>query len=89
MCMQNLWMCNYTITWWTTGILFLEEVVNTFGGEGINAIVDAAGKRFQESLGEKAAGSPAWWRVSAFWCFNIVTNSVNFYFFSPPFMFSF
>lgn len=46
----------------------LEEVVNTFGGEGINAIVDAAGKRFQESQGEKAAGSPAWWRVSALNC---------------------
>jgi hypothetical protein len=24
----------------------LEEVINTFGSEGINAVVDAAGKRF-------------------------------------------
>lgn len=43
----------------------LEEVINTFGSEGINAVVDATGKRFQESQREKAAGSPAWWRVSA------------------------
>ncbi|KFK44558.1 hypothetical protein AALP_AA1G272600 [Arabis alpina] len=46
-----------------SGILLLEEVVNTFGGEGIIAIVDAAEKRFQESQSEKAAGSPAWWRI--------------------------
>ncbi|AAG29216.1 hypothetical protein [Arabidopsis thaliana] len=32
-----------------SGILLLEEVINTFGSEGINAVVDAAGKRFQES----------------------------------------
>ncbi|XP_023646011.1 importin-9 isoform X2 [Capsella rubella] len=46
-----------------SGILLLEEVINTFGSEGINAVVDATGKRFQESQNEKAAGSPAWWRV--------------------------
>ncbi|CAH2033909.1 unnamed protein product [Thlaspi arvense] len=46
-----------------SGILFLEEVVNTFGREGINAVVDAAGKRFLESQGEKTAGSPTWWRI--------------------------
>ncbi|XP_056841676.1 uncharacterized protein LOC108856479 [Raphanus sativus] len=46
-----------------SGILLLEEVVNTFGREGINAVVDAAGKRFHESQNEKIAGSPSWWRI--------------------------
>ncbi|KAF3487015.1 hypothetical protein F2Q69_00054246 [Brassica cretica] len=45
------------------GILLLEEVVNTFGREGINAVVDAAGKRFHESQNEKIAGSSSWWRI--------------------------
>ncbi|CAN7077863.1 unnamed protein product [Brassica oleracea var. botrytis] len=51
------------LTWCTTGILLLEEVVNTFGREGINAVVDAAGKRFHESQNEKIAGSSSWWRI--------------------------
>ena len=51
-------------TWCTTGILLLEEVLNTFGREGINAVIDAAGKRFHESQNEKIAGSSSWWRVS-------------------------
>ncbi|CDY51121.1 BnaA07g37040D [Brassica napus] len=46
-----------------SGILLLEEVVNTFGREGINAVVDAAGKRFHESQNEKIAGSSSWWRI--------------------------
>ncbi|CAE5958534.1 unnamed protein product [Arabidopsis arenosa] len=46
-----------------SGILLLEEVINAFGSEGINSVVDATGKRFQESQGEKAAGSPSWWRI--------------------------
>jgi hypothetical protein len=48
-----------------SGILLLEEVINTFGSEGINAVVDAAGKRFQESQRENSASSLSWWRVSA------------------------
>lgn len=46
------------------GALLLEEVANTWGGEGIDAIIDAAKKRFGESQLEKAAGSTVWWRVS-------------------------
>ncbi|KAG5378925.1 hypothetical protein IGI04_026767 [Brassica rapa subsp. trilocularis] len=46
-----------------SGILLLEEVVNTFGREGINAVIDAAGKRFHESQNEKIAGSSSWWRI--------------------------
>lgn len=58
-------ICICKITYRITGILLLEEVANTFGREGINAVVDAAGKRFHESQNEKTAGSPSWWRVSA------------------------
>ncbi|KAG6765765.1 hypothetical protein POTOM_029822 [Populus tomentosa] len=47
------------------GVLLLEEVVNSFGSEGIYAIIDAMRERFNESEREKAAGSAAWWRVSA------------------------
>jgi hypothetical protein len=46
------------------GALLLEEVVNSLGGEGIDAIMDAARRRFSESQHEKAAGSTVWWRVS-------------------------
>jgi hypothetical protein len=46
-----------------SGILLLEEVINTFGSEGINAVVDAAGKRFQESQRENSASSLSWWRL--------------------------
>lgn len=47
-----------------TGALFLEEVVTSCGRDGIDAIIDAASKRFNESQQEKAAGSVVWWRVS-------------------------
>lgn len=46
------------------GALLLEEVVNSLGGEGIDAIMHAAKRRFSESQHEKAAGSTVWWRVS-------------------------
>lgn len=46
------------------GALLLEEVVSYCGREGIDAIIDAASKRFNESQQEKAAGSTVWWRVS-------------------------
>ncbi|CAK7326472.1 unnamed protein product [Dovyalis caffra] len=47
-----------------SGVLLLEEVVNSCGSEGIHAIIDAMRKRFNESQQEKASGSEAWWRVS-------------------------
>ncbi|KAJ9163429.1 hypothetical protein P3X46_023097 [Hevea brasiliensis] len=46
-----------------SGVLLLEEVVNSFGGEGMNAIIDAVRDRFNESRQEKAAGSLVWWRM--------------------------
>uniref|UniRef100_A0A2C9VNS6 Importin-9 central HEAT repeats domain-containing protein n=1 Tax=Manihot esculenta TaxID=3983 RepID=A0A2C9VNS6_MANES len=46
-----------------SGVLLLEEVVNSFGGEGTNAIMDAVRERFNESRQEKAAGSLVWWRM--------------------------
>ncbi|XP_041010366.1 importin-9 isoform X1 [Juglans microcarpa x Juglans regia] len=46
-----------------SGSLLLEEIVNTCGGEGIDAIMDAAKKRFNESQQQKAAGSTVWWRI--------------------------
>ncbi|KAF9590930.1 hypothetical protein IFM89_000475 [Coptis chinensis] len=45
------------------GALLLEELVNSCG-EGINAILEAAQRRFAESQLEKAAGSVFWWRIS-------------------------
>ncbi|KAG2706797.1 hypothetical protein I3760_05G118900 [Carya illinoinensis] len=46
-----------------SGSLLLEEIVNTCGGEGIDAIMDAAKKRFNESQQQKASGSTVWWRI--------------------------
>ncbi|KAH9707667.1 Importin N-terminal domain-containing protein [Citrus sinensis] len=46
-----------------SGALLLEEVVSYCGREGIDAIIDAASKRFNESQQEKAAGSTVWWRM--------------------------
>ncbi|KAM7276774.1 hypothetical protein ACFE04_018640 [Oxalis oulophora] len=47
----------------TSGLLLLEEIVNSFGEEGNEAIVDAAKIRYSESQQEKAAGSAVWWRL--------------------------
>ncbi|KAJ6429672.1 hypothetical protein OIU84_021135 [Salix udensis] len=46
-----------------SGVLLLEQVVSSFGREGIYAIIDAMRERFNESEREKAAGSVAWWRI--------------------------
>uniref|UniRef100_A0A6N2LV80 Importin N-terminal domain-containing protein n=1 Tax=Salix viminalis TaxID=40686 RepID=A0A6N2LV80_SALVM len=46
-----------------SGVLLLEQVVSSFGSEGIYAIIDAMRERFNESEREKAAGSVAWWRI--------------------------
>ncbi|KAJ4710633.1 importin-9-like [Melia azedarach] len=46
-----------------SGALLLQEVVSYCGREGIDAIIDAASKRFTESQEEKAAGSTVWWRM--------------------------
>ncbi|CAI0552698.1 unnamed protein product, partial [Linum tenue] len=46
-----------------SGALLLEEVINSCGVEGINAIVDATRERFNESQQEQVAGSSVWWRL--------------------------
>ncbi|KAL4015720.1 hypothetical protein IC575_023313 [Cucumis melo] len=46
-----------------SGALLLEEIVSNCGLDGINAIIDAAKSRFNESKIEKASGSSAWWRI--------------------------
>lgn len=46
------------------GVLLLEEIVNSFDGEGILAIIDAAKQWFTESQIRKAAGNASWWRVN-------------------------
>ncbi|GMH26202.1 hypothetical protein Nepgr_028045 [Nepenthes gracilis] len=47
-----------------SGVLLLEEIVSSCGKEGIDAIIDAARRRFRESLQLKTAGSEFWWRMS-------------------------
>ncbi|CAL0308014.1 unnamed protein product [Lupinus luteus] len=46
-----------------SGILLLEEVVNSFGDDGVLAIIDAGKRWFTESQIRKAAGSASWWRI--------------------------
>ncbi|KAK7309960.1 hypothetical protein RJT34_07123 [Clitoria ternatea] len=46
-----------------SGVLLLEEVVNSFDGDGYLAIIDAAQKWYAESQTRKVAGSPNWWRI--------------------------
>ncbi|XVE74462.1 hypothetical protein DITRI_Ditri12bG0018900 [Diplodiscus trichospermus] len=46
-----------------SGALLLEEIATSCGREGIDAIIDAARKRFTESQQEKASGSVVWWRI--------------------------
>ncbi|GAB4841854.1 hypothetical protein Ancab_039377 [Ancistrocladus abbreviatus] len=46
-----------------SGVLLLEEIVSSYGGEGIDAIIDAASRRFRESHQQKAEGSKFWWRI--------------------------
>nr|GMD28548.1 importin-9 isoform X1 [Ipomoea batatas] len=46
-----------------SGALLLEEVINSCGAEGIDAILESAEKRINESQQEKTAGSIVWWRI--------------------------
>lgn len=52
------------------GVLLLEEVVNSFGGEGVLAIIDASKQWFTESQIRKVAGSASWWRVNTEFLFS-------------------
>lgn len=42
----------------------MEEIIDSFGVEGIVAVLDSVKIRFSESQQAKAAGSLSWWRVS-------------------------
>ncbi|CAL5189135.1 unnamed protein product [Lathyrus oleraceus] len=46
-----------------SGVLLLEEIVNSFGDEGFLAIVDGAKQWFTESQVRKVAGNASWWRI--------------------------
>ncbi|XP_043701110.1 importin-9 isoform X2 [Telopea speciosissima] len=46
-----------------SGILLLEELIDSCGKEGIDAVIESAKKRFTESQQEKATGSTGWWRI--------------------------
>nr|KYP60289.1 Importin-9 [Cajanus cajan] len=46
-----------------SGVLLLEEVISSFDGEGILAIIDAAKQWFSESQIRKTAGNASWWRI--------------------------
>ncbi|XP_030512692.1 importin-9 isoform X1 [Rhodamnia argentea] len=46
-----------------SGALLLEEVVSSCGREGVDAIIEAAKRRFAESVHDKSASSTGWWRM--------------------------
>ncbi|XP_058114945.1 uncharacterized protein LOC131257969 isoform X2 [Magnolia sinica] len=46
-----------------SGLLLLEEVVASYGADGIDAIIESAQRRFTESCQAKLAGSTDWWRL--------------------------
>ncbi|QCD89874.1 Armadillo-type fold [Vigna unguiculata] len=46
-----------------SGVLLLEEVVNSYDDEGICAIIDSTKQWFNESQIRKAAGNASWWRI--------------------------
>ncbi|XP_068637153.1 uncharacterized protein [Aristolochia californica] len=46
-----------------SGALLLEEVITTYGTDGINVIIEAAKRRFNDSCQARAAGSTEWWRL--------------------------
>lgn len=65
LCMFSYFLCRcILIRTLISGALLLEEVINSCGAEGIDAILESAEKRINESQQEKTAGSIVWWRVS-------------------------
>ena len=61
------------------GVLLLEEMVNSCGGEGIVAIIDAAKQQFIESQSKKVAGNTSWWRVLTEFLFVLLTSGLGYY----------
>lgn len=58
-----------------SGSLLLEEIVNAYGGEGIDSIIEAAQKHFNESCQAKVTGSADWWRLREASLFALVSIS--------------
>lgn len=58
-----------------SGSLLLEEMVNAYGGEGIDSVIEAAQKRFTESCHAKLAGSADWWKLREASLFALVSIS--------------
>ncbi|XP_071692236.1 uncharacterized protein [Rutidosis leptorrhynchoides] len=54
---ENTYSCR------VSGSLLLEEIVISFGTEGVYAILNAAKQRFDESHQERTKGSGDWWRM--------------------------
>ncbi|CAI9096342.1 OLC1v1032456C3 [Oldenlandia corymbosa var. corymbosa] len=46
-----------------SGAFLIEEVITSFGTVGIDAVLDSARRRFNESQMEKLSGDASWWRI--------------------------
>ncbi|MQL84216.1 hypothetical protein Taro_016714 [Colocasia esculenta] len=46
-----------------SGSLLLEEIINAYGREGIDSVIEAAQKHYNESCQAKLTGSSDWWRI--------------------------
>ncbi|XP_051122408.1 uncharacterized protein LOC127245516 [Andrographis paniculata] len=44
-----------------SGTILLEEIINSFGMEGLDAVIDSVRRRISESQELKDSGSPGWW----------------------------
>ncbi|XP_072973182.1 uncharacterized protein [Typha angustifolia] len=58
-----------------SGCLLLEEIVNAYGEEGIDSIIESCRKQFHESCEAKLAGSTDWWRLREATLFALVSLS--------------
>lgn len=77
----------------STGVLLLEEIINSCGEEGLRAIIDAARRRFMESKQQKSEGLKFWWRVStaetdanSYWCATFKLYQIPFFLFFYMFL---
>ncbi|XP_045826798.1 uncharacterized protein LOC123918715 isoform X4 [Trifolium pratense] len=58
---KSLW-CLWALSQTQEGLLLLEELVNSFDGEGFLAIIDASKQWFNESQVIKVECNASWWR---------------------------
>ncbi|XP_045826796.1 uncharacterized protein LOC123918715 isoform X3 [Trifolium pratense] len=59
---KSLW-CLWALSQTQEGLLLLEELVNSFDGEGFLAIIDASKQWFNESQVIKVECNASWWRI--------------------------